>query len=379
MGQHYPDMTVIGLMSGTSLDGMDLVRARFFAKDDSCLGWELLDYEERAWPPEFRARLVSAADDLPIPASEFAALHYGIARHFADFVRSKWPGKVPAELAAFPGQTLHHAPEQGFSLQLGNASVFATLTGLPSIADFRSPDLALGGQGAPLVPLADALLRRHQTESRALVNVGGISNLTLLPPGEGLEGVRAWDTGPGNLLLDRAASLLLKTPFDAEGRVAASGKVDSSLLESWLSHPYFAKPAPKSTGREMFGQSFLADAELEKLAQKIGVENFFATLLELTVEPLARALDGRRLHAVYLAGGGAKNAQLLSRLSERLAHLRVETLEALSCPVGAKEALDFALLAYLAHLGRPVSLAAVTGAERDAYAGLFAPPSCNEE
>ncbi len=379
MGQHYPDMTVIGLMSGTSLDGMDLVRARFYAQDDSSLGWELLDYEERAWPPEFRARLVSAAEDRAIPASEFAALHHGIARHFADFVRAKWPGKVPAALAAFPGQTLHHAPEKGYSLQLGNASVFATLTGLPTIADFRSPDLALGGQGAPLVPLADALLRRHPRESRALVNVGGISNLTLLAPGEGLEGVQAWDTGPGNLLLDRAASLLLNKPCDVDGLVAASGKVDSSLLETWLDHPFFAKPAPKSTGREVFGQSFLDDVELENLAQEIGVENLFATLLELTIEPLARALEGSSVQAVYLAGGGAKNAQLLSRLSERLAHLRVETLEALSCPVGAKEALDFALLAYLAHLGRPVSLAAVTGAERDAHAGFFAPPSCNEE
>ncbi len=379
MGQIYPEMTVIGLMSGTSLDGMDLVRARFFSRGDSGLGWELLDYEERAWPIAFREKLEAAAENRPMPVSDFAALNHGIALHFADFLRERWPGNIPADLAAFPGQTLHHAPEKGYSLQLGNASVFATLTGLSTIGDFRSPDLALGGQGAPLVPLADALLRRHPEESRALVNVGGIANLTLLPPGVGTEDVSAWDTGPGNLLMDRVARLLLNTPFDEDGRVAALGSVNQSLLEDWLSHPYFAQLPPKSTGRETFGRGFLNDAQLENLAEEFGVEDLLATLLDLTVEPLARALEGSSVQAVYLAGGGAKNSQLPLRLSERLPHLRVETLEALACPVGAKEALDFALLAYLAHLGRPVSLSAVTGAERDAQAGLLAPPSCNEE
>ncbi|MBC8367896.1 anhydro-N-acetylmuramic acid kinase [bacterium] len=379
MGQVYPEMTVLGLMSGTSLDGMDLVRARFFSEDDSSLSWELLDYEERAWPEDFRARLEAAAENHAIPASEFAALHHGIAKHFADFVRAKWPAKIPAELSAFPGQTLHHAPELGYSLQLGNAAVFATLTGLPTIGDFRSPDLTLGGQGAPLVPMADALLRRHPNEARALVNVGGIANLTLLPPGQGTQGVSAWDTGPGNILLDRAAGVLLNKPYDKNGQIAASGKVNTKLLDGWLDHAYFSKSPPKSTGREMFGASFLNAAKMNNLAGEIGAPDLFATLLELTVLPLARALEDGGAQAVYLSGGGAKNTQLLSRLSERLPHLRVETLEALHCPVGAKEALDFALLAYLAHLGRPVALSAVTGAECDAMAGLLSPPSCNEE
>ncbi len=379
MSGSYPTMRVLGLMSGTSLDGMDLVLARFFEANDGAPGFELLDYEEKPWPEVFRARLVAAAEDRPLPASEFAALHHDLARLFAEFVRERWTDGIPADLAAFPGQTLHHAPQFGYGLQLGNPAVFATLTGLPTVGDFRSPDLALGGQGAPLVPMADALLRRHPDESRGLVNIGGIANLTLLPPGRGEEGVRAWDTGPGNLLLDRAARLALDAPFDEGGHSAARGRVHETLLASWLEHPYFAESPPKSTGRETFGGAFLGDEDLRHLAEEMGAESLLATLAELTVEPLARALEAGGVEAVYLSGGGARNLHLKRRLSERLPVLRVEDIEVLGCPAGAKEALDFAFLAYLSRLGRPVSLCGVTGAQRNAPAGALAPAPPSEE
>ncbi len=379
MSDFHPEMRVLGLMSGTSLDGMDLVRVRFFQAYEDRPGFELLDYEERPWPEEFREGLEAAAEDRPLPASEFAALHHELARLFAEFALDLWPDSIPAELAAFPGQTLHHAPHRGYGLQLGNPAIFASLTGLPTVSDFRSPDMCLGGQGAPLVPMADALLRRHPEEARAVVNIGGIANVTLLPPGLGTEGVRAWDTGPGNLLLDRAARLLLGIPYDEEGRIAARGRIDEVLLETWMKHPYFARKAPKSTGRETFGSSFLSDTELHRLSEVSSPEDLLATLSELTVQPLAEALAGEGVDAVYLSGGGARNLHLMSRLKERLPHLRVEDIEVLGCPAGAKEALDFAFLAYLSHLDRPVSLAGVTGARRNAPAGVLAPAHPHEE
>jgi anhydro-N-acetylmuramic acid kinase len=370
----YPECRVIGLMSGTSLDGMDMVRVRFSDSSGASPDWEILDYEESRWPEDLRVRLEAAAEGQALPAEEFAALHYEVARQFAEFLKAKWPEAIPAELAAFPGQTVHHAPEQSFGLQLGNPSVFSNLTGLTTIGDFRSPDLALGGQGAPLVPLADALLRRDSHEARAIVNIGGISNLTLLPPGEGCEGVKAWDTGPGNLLMDRASRLILNKPFDRDGQVASRGRPHAELLERWLGHPYFKETTPKSTGREVFGRAFLDDSILKTLADTIGVDDLLATLLELLVESLARDLESSCADVVYLAGGGAHNIRLVERLAERLPTLRVENIEALGCPAGAKEALDFALLAYLAHLGLPISLAQVTGASWDAPAGVLSIP-----
>jgi len=374
----YPDLRVIGLMSGTSLDGMDMVRAHFHAGAQGSLAWEMTDYEERPWPDPLRARLLRAAEDEPLPLSELAALHDEVARRFSEFLKDIWPASIPAELAAFPGQTVHHAPGRGFGFQLGNPSVFSSLTGLETVADFRSPDLALGGQGAPLAPLADALLRRDSRESRAIVNIGGIANLTLLPPGRGSEAVRAWDSGPGNMLMDRAAALLLGRPFDRDGEAASRGRVCGDLLHRWLENPYFREAPPKSTGREVFGSAFLADSDMGRLGEEIGAESLMATLLELTVESLARDLEFSGVQAAYLSGGGACNLRLVSRMAERLPSIRIGRIEELGCPAGAKEALDFALLAYLARMGRPVSLAGVTGARRNAPAGVLSPPPGGE-
>jgi len=358
-------------MSGTSLDGMDLVLARF-ALEEGVVRWEILRQASSPWPCPLREQLLALASGEPRPAADFSRLHFEIARAFAAFVAEALDGDR-AELAAFPGQTIHHDPAGGHGLQLGSPAVFAQLTGLRSVGDFRGPDLALGGQGAPLVPLADALLRRSPDEHRVLLNLGGIANLTLLPPGWGVEGVRAWDLGPGNILLDLASRALLDEPFDRDGRRAAAGRPRSELLESWLAHPWFAQAPPKSTGRELFGTEFLPAAELEALALETGVEDLLATLAELTVEPVARALAGGRTERLVVAGGGAENSHLMSRLAERLAPLPVESVAALGVPPQYKEALDFALLAWLAEAGHPVSLPPVTGASRPAPAGIVAP------
>ena len=368
---------VLGLMSGTSLDGMDAARVRFTREDGRLRSWELLAYREGPFPAALRGELGALVRGEERSASAFARLHVDLARAFANFVLAAFPGKgenTIADLAAFPGHTLWHDPAgAGFSFQIGSPSAFASLTGIPTVGDFRLPDVLLGGQGAPLVPLADAILHRDEQEYRALVNLGGIANLTLLPPGEGVEGVRAWDTGPGNTLLDLAAGLATGEPCDRDGRIAAAGSVRTDRLREWLAHPWFGQAPPKSTGRELFGGSFLGPEDMARELEAVGAEDLLATLAELTVEPIVGALSGLPVDRLCVAGGGTSNAHLMSRLAERLTPLPVLSSDALGMPPAAKEAVDFALLALEAAAGRPVALPAVTGARRAASAGLFSP------
>lgn len=369
------EWTVLGLMCGTSLDGLDAARMRLRTGGEGLEAWSFLDHRSAPYPAELRRGMERLIGGGALNAADFRALDVGLARACDAFLReayaADWP---PADLAAFPGQTVWHDPDgAGLSFQLGSAAAFAALSGLPTVGEFRLPDVLAGGQGAPLVPLADALLHRDPQESRALVNLGGIANLTLLPPGRGVEGVSAWDTGPGNTLLDALARQVSGRDFDADGALAADGVVRRELLDVWLVHPWFARRPPKSTGRELFGGSFLPPAELERLRLEIGDAALMATLVELTVEALVAALAGAAVDRVFVAGGGVKNRTLMRRLRERLAPLPVVGSDALGLPPQAKEAADFALLALEAAAGRPVTLPAVTGATRPCGAGLFAP------
>lgn len=367
------EWTVLGLMCGTSLDGLDAARLRLRCGPQGLEAWQLIDWAEAPYPPALRATAETLIAGGAASAAAFAALHVGLARAFADFVRARFPAPI-ADLAAFPGQTLWHDPEGArLSFQIGSPAAFAALSGLPTVGEFRLPDVLAGGQGAPLVPLADALLHRDAQEYRALLNIGGIANLTLLPPGRGTAGVRAWDTGPGNTLLDSFARLVTGEPCDAGGRLAAAGRVLPGLLAEWLAEPWFHRPPPKSTGREHFGGRVLPPAALAALRAQHADADLAATLVALTVEPVARALAGEPVERLFVAGGGSANPALMAALSARVAPLPVATSEALGLPPAAKEAADFALLALEAAAGRPVTLPAVTGAAAPAAAGLFAP------
>lgn len=367
------EWTVLGLMCGTSLDGLDAARLRLRAGASGLEAWEFLDFATAPYPPALRLEAEALIEGGRCSAAALGGLHVGLAQAFAAFVTERFPAPV-ADLAAFPGQTLWHDPDgAGFSLQIGSPAAFALLTGLPTVGEFRLPDVLLGGQGAPLVPLADALLHRDVVEARALVNVGGIANVTLLPPGRGVDGVRAWDTGPGNTLMDSLARLATGKPFDADGALAARGHVLEPLLAEWLADPWFRREPPKSTGRERFGGSFLPPAALDALRREHGDADLMATLLELTVCAIADALERERVDRVYLAGGGAENPALRARLAARIAPVPLATSDALGLPSAAKEAADFAVLALEAAAGRPVALPAVTGARAAAGAGLFAP------
>lgn len=368
--------TVLGLMSGTSLDGLDAALMRFTRGAEGLEEWELIRHRQAPYPERLLLDMEALIRGEPRRASEFARLHVELARAFAEFVAEAFRGCREPELAGFPGQTLWHDPEgEGIGLQIGSPAAFAHFSGIPTVGEFRLPDMLAGGQGAPLVPLADALLHRRPAggDYLALLNLGGIANVTLLPPGRGTEGVRAWDTGPGNTLLDALSRLAQDAPFDAGGRLAAAGSIRPELLAAWLELDWFRRPPPRSTGRELFGGDFLPPAELERLRLEVGDADLMATLVELTVEPIVAALAPEPVSRLHVAGGGARNDHLMNRLAERLAPLPLRPMEDLGLPAEAKEAADFALLALEAAAGRPVALPAVTGAGRAMSAGLFAP------
>lgn len=281
-------------------------------------------------------------------------------------------GVDPAEVRAIGshGQTVRHRPRarRRFTLQIGDPNTIAARTGILVIADFRRRDMALGGQGAPLVPAFHAAMFADAAEPRAVLNLGGIANLTLLAPGAPVTG---FDTGPGNTLMDGWTRRTLREPFDRDGHWAASGRVDANLLEALLAHPFLALAPPKSTGPEEFSMAWL-DKLLERSAP-CPAADVQATLAEFTAASVARALEGRPPHRLLVCGGGAHNRHLLRRLAMRLPGVQVESVAALGIDPDQVEAAAFAWLAARHLAGLPGNLPTVTGAARAAVLGAAWP------
>jgi anhydro-N-acetylmuramic acid kinase len=270
------------------------------------------------------------------------------------------------------GQTLRHRPADGYSLQIGNAALLAELTGITVIADFRSRDIAAGGQGAPLVPAFHAQVLGHPAIHRVIANIGGIANITDLPV-NGMV-VRGWDTGPGNMLLDAWVKRHNGAHYDSDGEWAASGIVHSGLLAALADHAYLKQPPPKSAGREQFNLDWL-DATLNNLGQPIAPADVQATLLELTALSLCDAVNrecaGRQ--ELYVCGGGAHNGLLMQRISAHLPDIRVATTSALGIDPDWVEALAFAWLARQTLHHAPGNLPSVTGARGKRILGAIYP------
>ena len=361
-------MRVLGLMSGTSVDGVDLVLADLDLVDDPAgwrLQWRVLDHRAIAFPPQLRQ---SVLDTLAGRATtrEVARLHHDLGRFYAS-AAAEFRGRT--DLAACHGQTVWHEPP-GCTLQIGEPAYLAEALGVPVVADFRPSDLALGGEAAPLVPCPDLLLYGQAGRRLAIHNIGGISNLTYLP-GLDRAGVLAFDTGPGNVLLDEAAARMGLT-HDAGGAIAATGAVDHMLAARWLAHPYFDRPPPKSTGREIWrlenldGHGALAPADL------------LATLTHVTarsiVDAYRRFVIPHGLDEIWLAGGGAANATLLRGIRAGL-DVPVLTFEERGLDSKHREALCFAVLGYLRQRGLPNVIGRTTGARADAIAGKITLPA----
>src|SRR5438067_5745896 len=360
------------MMSGTSVDGIDL--AAIEMGDDGAT--VLPDAAHFAYTPELRARVLRAAAGASLGTHELAALHAALGDAYADaasdFVERL--GRRP-DLIALHGQTVAHLPRKA-TLQLGDASRVAVRTGVTTIADFRSANVAAGGEGAPLVPFADFVLFGNRAPV-ALLNLGGIAHLTLIPKADA-ESVIAFDTGPANILSDLIAQRDGKR-FDEAGGGAARGRVDERALGWAFGNEYFAKRAPKSTGREDFGQPF-ADEIARRVTHNGGTrDDALATAIALTARTLADGLrretpGGTTWRELIIAGGGARNPTLVSALRAAVAPTPVRTSDELGIPVTSREAVAFAILGAYRMQGKPNILSKATGASRAVSGGAIHQP-----
>ncbi|HYR05949.1 MAG TPA: anhydro-N-acetylmuramic acid kinase [Gallionella sp.] len=360
--QHPPELYV-GLMSGTSLDGIDAVLvdlgepqpgllAKHYAPFDDALRANLLALHQPGHNELHRTQLTS---------NQLARLYAAAVNTLLNTAGSS---NTKIKAIGCHGQTIRHCPEHGYSLQIGNAALLVELTGIDVVSDFRSRDIAAGGQGAPLVPAFHDKVLRHPDRHRVIVNIGGISNLTNLPPGAATSG---FDCGPGNLLMDAWCMQHLGKPYDDSGTWASSGKVLPALLEKMLDEPFFALQPPKSSGRDLFNMAWLHG----KLQGSESAEDVQATLLELTCRTIAQAIRQHCSGAIeiYLCGGGSHNLTLHHRLATLLPGSNVRTTDVLGVNGDYLEAIAFAWLAQQALHGKPTSLPQVTGAKHSCILG----------
>lgn len=390
----------IGLMSGTSLDGIDAAAVRLEGEEERPGEAGLVAFRSVAYEPPFRRRLERACRSAD--TDELCALDVELGRRFGRAAGELLgDGAVdPGEVAAVGshGQTVRHRPpppggagagagrdsgaaregeaagDPPCTLQLGEAAEIAEATGLPVISDFRVRDVAAGGQGAPLTPCFDRLLLADPERTRAIQNLGGMGNVTILPAADASAGPAAFDTGPGVALIDAAYRRLTgEDGFDVDGRTAARGSVREEALAWWLEDPFFDAEPPRSTGRERFGPERVEAWLSEHPAT--AAEDLLATLVELTARSVAGALERvpAEVDEVVLCGGGARNAELVRRIRRRVAPARVRDLSDLGWDPDAREAAAFALLARQHALGFAASVSWATGAEGPRVLGKHTP------
>jgi len=396
-------MRVIGLISGTSVDGIDAALVAIGGPPDA-LNLQFIAGETVPYPPAVRSRILDLCAGGPIALAELAALDEAIAHCFAEAARHLQTHHGPADLIGSHGQTVFHRPRSNpfaeaegrgqraegtdlptsplaYTLQIGRGSWIAHQTGVLTVSNFRQADIEAGGEGAPLVPPVDVALLRHETCDRCIQNIGGIGNVAYLPARQsGSDAFLGWDTGPGNSLLDLAVQQLSRgeQSYDQDGAWAAQGTPAVSLVQRWLNHPYFQQRPPKSTGRELFGPEFLASCWQDAQASNLSDADFLATLTELTSASIAdsyRRFLPRLPEELLVCGGGSRNPYLLSRLQENLPSVLVKTTDDAGINADFKEAIAFAVLAYWRIAHYPGNLPAATGARQAVVLGeIHLPP-----
>jgi anhydro-N-acetylmuramic acid kinase len=387
-------MLVLGLMSGTSADGIDAALASVSGAPPH-LNAKLLGHTSSKFPPALRKEILRIAEQHPIAAGELSQLNFRLGEVFAEAALAACrkfrvsPKRVA--LIGSHGQTIFHqgkpAPYLGHStastLQIGEPSVIAARTGITTIGDFRPADIALRGQGAPLVPYADYLLYRHKKLGRVSLNLGGIANITVIPASAKPEQILAFDTGPANMLIDELVAHFTRgrQRFDKDARLARSGRSISALLDELMRDPYLKLAPPKSTGREYYGHAHvkkilaLGKKHRAKPVDLIRAATMFTALS--VVDALNRfVLPKTRIHQLIVSGGGAKNPLVVAQLSAALGRIEIIPSSRFGIPEDAKEAFAFALLAYETFHHRPSNLPSATGAHRPAGLGKisYAPP-----
>jgi len=370
---------IVGLMSGTSLDGIAAAVVRFTDRDGGVHA-ELVGFTNRAYTREEHDRLAHAL--VAGTPADYCRLGFDLGEWLASAAVNAIAeaGVSRAEIGAVAshGQSIWHEPGHS-TWQLGEASVIAERVGVPVVSDFRVRDVAAGGQGAPLVSIADCMIFSSPTSWRGLQNLGGIGNVTVVPPGGEQIGVRAFDTGPGAGVIDKVTRALRPDlPFDVDGKLAAAGKSVSSVVTALLQHPYFAAEPPKSTGPELFSPGYVDDLIRQCRSERAGCtdEDIVATAVELTARSIAdsyRRFIAEPIEETILSGGGAKNPALVKAISSALAPLPVRLFDDLFFDGEAKEAVAFALLGYLHLKGRPGNVRSATGARGPRILGKLTP------
>jgi len=369
---------VVGLMSGTSVDGIDAALVEISGRDLD-LRINQLAGETYPYPNWLRDKILSVCGGIAISMADLADMDDAIAIAFAQAAKNIQIGHPPASLIGSHGQTVYHRPKGeslGYSLQLGRGALIAHLTGVKTVSNFRAADIAVGGQGAPLVPRVDAYLLSHPQEARCIQNIGGIGNVTFIPPRDHnwLEKIRGWDTGPGNSLLDLAVQHFTAGAknYDENGDWAASGTPCDLLVEQWLDQAYFHLPPPKSTGRELFGLAYLYCCLQDAQAYQLSPSDTLATITELTAASIAHSYQTflpEMPQVVFLSGGGSRNLYLRQRLELLLSPIQVSTTDEVGLSAAFKEAIAFAILAYWRDIGMMGNLPAVTGGYQETLLG----------
>lgn len=376
-------MIILGMMSGTSTDGIDAVIVRFAEANnhERAPAFEILKHVSFSFPPAQRAEILACVRADSGTVDRLCALNFELGETYASAalraIQAAGLDPADVDLIANHGQTVWHIPNHS-TLQIGSPAVIAERTGVTTISNFRARDVAAGGHGAPMVAFVDQLLFTDATLTRGLQNIGGIANVTYLPAAHP-ENSFAFDSGPGNALMDdavrRATNGTLE--YDAEGALAAQGHADTALLNRLMAHPFLQLSPPKTTGREIFGTPFGQEIWEDATARGISPRDLVATLTRFTVQSVAEAY--RKFlptlpQEMIVSGGGAKNPTLLKMLQEEIGtQTRVRRIDEFGIPSEAKEALAFAILAFETWHGRPSNLPSATGARHPVIQGDITP------
>lgn len=377
-GRDSETLRVAGLMSGTSADGIDVA-----VVDISARRLDVVAFETVAFAPATRREIFRLFSPRTGSVDLICRMNFVLGEAFANAViQTCRKSRVPLnslDLIGSHGQTIYHLPARrgGSTLQIGESCVIAERTGVPVVADFRTRDIAAGGQGAPLVPYADWVLFSHPRHNRAIQNIGGIANVTYLKAGGTIDDVLAFDTGPGNMIIDRLAQLAsnARLKYDKDGCLAGRGTINAEMLDQWMRQSYFARRPPKTTGRELFGAQAADQIWRQAERARISKHDLLATATAFTARSIAEAY--RRflgdVDEVILCGGGARNPVLVAMLRRELPRARISAMDDHGINADAKEAISFAILAYQSWHGQCGNVPSATGARHGVILGKIVP------
>lgn len=387
-------MLVIGLMSGTSVDGIDAALIEITEQDEQKLNVKVVNFINTPYSKKMREKILECSDPTTGSVDKICRLNFELGELFAqaakEVVESKSLNMQDVSLIGSHGQTIYHYVSDDFisTLQIGEASVIAERTQTTTVSNFRARDIAAGGQGAPLVPYVDYILFKSDDYNRVMQNIGGIGNFTYIPKKSTIGDIKGTDTGPGNMLIDGVVQILTngEQSYDKDGKISERGKVSDALLDDLMAHPFIKKEPPKTTGREVFGLNYAKEVINKGKSMKLNDEDIVATVTAFTAKSIVDAylrFIGTNIDQVIISGGGSYNPTLVSMIEDYAKKMiskkaSVMVLEELGFSSDAKEAVAFAVIAYQTYKERKNNVPQITGAKRFVTFGEVAPVDKNK-